>query len=79
MPPKSAGARMRIHMFGVAPEFQGKGYGKILLRAAIDRMQQEGAKSVELTVDEKNATALALYDSFGFSLKNRSLWYEKKI
>jgi mycothiol synthase len=68
---------MRIHMLGVDPEFQGEGLGKKLLQTAIYQMYKQGAKTVELTVDSENTPAVSLYNSLGFTLKSRSLWYEK--
>lgn len=71
--------RMRIHMLGIDPEFQGQGLGKKLLQTAIYRMEKQGAKTVELTVDSENTPAVSLYNSLGFTLKSRSLWFERKI
>ena len=33
----------------------------------------------ELTVDGENHTARALYESVGFKVRSRTLWYEKKL
>ncbi len=77
LPNDSGRIRMRIHMLGVDPEFQGQGLGKKLLQAAIYQMEEQGSKTVELTVDSENSPAVSLYNSLGFTLKSRSLWYEK--
>jgi len=69
----------RIHMFGIIPEFQGKGLGKMLLRIGLERMKEQGYKTVDLTVDEDNRPAVTLYDSMGFKEKYISLWYEKSL
>jgi ribosomal protein S18 acetylase RimI-like enzyme len=34
---------------------------------------------VDLTVDEANRPAFALYDSMGFEEKFASLWYERSL
>lgn len=77
LPIESGRRRMRIHMLGVDPEFQGQGLGKKLLQTAINKMEKQGVKTVELTVDSENTPAVSLYNSLGFTLKSRSLWYEK--
>jgi len=77
LPKDNGRVKMRIHMLGVDPEFQGEGLGKKLLQTAIYQMDKQGAKTVELTVDSENTPAVSLYNSLGFILKSRSLWYEK--
>lgn len=69
----------RIHMFGIAPEFQGRGLGKKLLRIGLEDMRDKEYRTVELTVDEENRPAFALYDSLGFKEKFTSIWYEKSL
>jgi mycothiol synthase len=69
----------RIHMFGILPEYQGRGFGKRLLRIGLEDMRDKEFNTVELTVDEANRPAFALYDSFGFREKFTSLWYEKTL
>ncbi len=71
--------KWRIHMVGIDPEFQGKGWGKKLLASGLRQVKGRGATSVELTVDSENAPALSLYRSFGFKLKARHFWYEKPL
>lgn len=78
LPLERDGAAMRIHMFGVDPDFRGKGWGKKILIASLYRMRRKKIKKVELTVDADNTPALALYGSLGFQLKCSSRWYEKK-
>lgn len=45
---------------------QGKGYGKAALRLLLDQMRADGAGTVHLSCDRRNAVALALYAAFGF-------------
>ena len=51
----------------VAPEFQGKGYGKRLLSALILQLQQQGIQTLWLEVRESNHTAQQLYTQLGFN------------
>ncbi len=71
--------KWRVHMFGVDPEFQGKGWGKKILAAGLKHLRTRGAISVGLTVDSENSPAIALYRSFGFKMRSRHFWYEKPL
>ncbi len=71
--------KARIHMFGIVPEYQGKGWGKRLLRTGLAILRDKKYKTVELTVDEVNRPACSLYESLGFREKFTSLWYEKSL
>jgi ribosomal protein S18 acetylase RimI-like enzyme len=75
----SAFKKGRIHMFGIVPEYQGRGLGKKLLSIGLGDLRDKEFKSVELTVDEANPPAFALYESSGFKEKFTSLWYEKSL
>ena len=46
--------------------------GRALVGAAIERARERGAKRMELDTNERNAGAIALYESFGFSTTNAS-------
>jgi ribosomal protein S18 acetylase RimI-like enzyme len=52
----------------VDPSARGSGVGRRLFRAARDALIARGCRRLELTVTETNATAIALYRSFGFEL-----------
>ncbi len=71
--------KWRVHMFGIDPESQGKGWGKKLLWAGLEYLKRKGARAVELTVDQENIPAVGLYKSFGFKTKRRDFWYEKSL
>lgn len=69
----------RIRMLGLAPEYRGRGTGKILLSAGLRYLKERGTSSVVLTVDSANTPALNLYRSAGFKTIAASLWYEKRL
>jgi len=69
----------RIHMLGVDPDYRGRGIGRQLLIAGISELARKGVRIIELTVDQENKTACALYRSIGFKVWRSSLWYEKKM
>jgi len=71
--------KWRLHMFGIDPEFQGKGWGKKLLQACWEHLRKREVSSLELTVDSENTPAIQLYKSVGFRLKSREFWYEKNL
>lgn len=49
---------------------RGAGLGRALVQAAIAAARARGARRMELDVNERNAAAIALYESFGFSATN---------
>jgi len=71
--------KWRLHMFGIDPEFQGKGWGKKLFQAGLDHSRRRETSSLELTVDSENTPAIHLYKSAGFRVKSREFWYEKDL
>jgi len=52
----------------VAPAHRGKGLGTALLKKALQRLETEGVKEIELGVDANNLPALKLYRKFGFTV-----------
>ena len=69
----------RIHMLGVAPNYRGKGLGRELMVIGLTRLRERGLRVAELTVDSENKAACALYESLGFEVQARTLWYEKLV
>ena len=70
----------------IAPDYQGKGYGKHLVKKICVKLNSMGCKAVHILVAKKNHYALNLYRSTGF--KNRGecsrydhdyYAYEKKL
>jgi ribosomal protein S18 acetylase RimI-like enzyme len=58
--------RGRIEPLGVARPYQGHGYGRLLLLAALHNLQRRGASTVEIGLWRENAVAMNLYKSLGF-------------
>ena len=69
----------RIHMLGVDPNQRGKGMGRGLMVIGLNRLRERGLRVAELTVDGENKAACALYQSLGFNVQARTLWYEKVV
>lgn len=51
---------------GVLAPYRGQGVGKALIGAALQKAKQKGLTRIELTVREKNTSAIALYEKMGF-------------
>ena len=54
----------------VLPDFQGKGYGKLMMRELIDTAKGHKVSKINLAVDKVNKTAINLYEKFNFKLEN---------
>jgi len=67
----------QVMTLGTAREYQGRGVGRALLQALVDRSRQLRATSLLLEVATDNEHALALYASFGFErLGIRKRYYQ---
>lgn len=56
-----------IYILGIDPKFQGKGIGKIMMKAGLNWLKQQGVSIATLYVDADNKRAIALYKSLGFA------------
>lgn len=65
----------RIPNLAVAPDQQGKGIGKALINAALDRLEQAGMELIKIETLETNETGKALYPRFGFEELVRQIHY----
>ena len=64
---RAAGDEAEILTLAVAPAARGKGLGRALLQAAINKAQAMGAQTMFLEVGADNPQALALYAGLGFA------------
>ena len=69
----------------VVPSLRGQGIGRTLLEAALNTARSEGATHMELGTSEDDTAALALYESAGFTNRERlpdgpsMLFYEREL
>jgi ribosomal protein S18 acetylase RimI-like enzyme len=69
----------------VVPARRGSGIGRSLLEAAIEAAREAGATHVELTTAETDTAAISLYESSGFTNREkgpdgpRMLYYEREL
>ena len=61
---------MYIYSFAISPESRGKGYGELLLRHVIDKLEEEmeTTENIILWVRLTNITAINLYKKVGFTI-----------
>jgi ribosomal protein S18 acetylase RimI-like enzyme len=69
----------------VAPALRGRGIGRALLEATIERARAEGATGIDLNTGETDTAARRLYESMGFTNREgrpdgpAMLFYEREI
>ena len=61
----------------VAADRRGEGFGEALLRHVIECARGSGAEVIHLEVRENNASAVALYQKYGFTIRGRKESYYK--
>ena len=60
------GGRVYWHLTAVAAEWQGKGIGKRIWRAMIERHSADGVRRIETTISAHNTAVINLYARLGF-------------
>jgi ribosomal protein S18 acetylase RimI-like enzyme len=60
--------KAHLAQLAVAPDFQGRGLGRLLLNRTIERLSEMGYDRLSLMVSRDNHRALDLYRSMGFEL-----------
>jgi GNAT superfamily N-acetyltransferase len=68
----SDAALVNVNQMWVAPEFRGRGLGRMLLRAALEWARGRKANRVHLSVACGNSPAMQLYVSEGFKPSGQS-------
>jgi len=61
------------------PDFQGRGLGKAVMAAGLQRMKAAGMRRAILGFDPNNAAARALYTSLGFSAAGYFAFYRREV
>lgn len=64
----SAGDDEELLTLTVAPEYEGRGYGRILLETLLLEATARGAKRLFLEVRQSNQRAIHLYETAGFKM-----------
>ena len=63
----SSGLECYLAELYVVPGSRGRGLGRSLMEAALDRARGRGADTMEIGVDEPDTAARRLYESLGFT------------
>jgi mycothiol synthase len=64
-----------FYVVGIDPDTQGKGLGRRLTEAGLDRMRQNDIPSAHLYVEADNVAAVRLYRSLGFENDSVDIQY----
>jgi ribosomal protein S18 acetylase RimI-like enzyme len=64
-----------IHILAVNPDYQGRGVGAEMVRAAIRLAQEEGMKSIRLDALASNTPGRQLYERLGFEFRGKQHLY----
>lgn len=62
----------------VAPEYQGLGIARAMVRDAIEELRASGVKRIELIVESDNPRAIAFYERLGFATEGRLRKFYKR-
>ena len=65
-----------LYGLGIAPQFQGKGYGRTLLNLLLTKIADRKTSYLTLQVGSENQKAFSLYRSSGFQIKTQYDYYE---
>ncbi len=64
-----------IHLLGIRPEYQGRGFGRAMLRAIINLSKTAGKKALRLDTLKCNTPSHHLYESEGFVYRGMQKMY----
>ena len=74
---KREGDEVEIYVVGVAPQAAGRGLGRALMQAGLERMHATGAERTSLYVEGDNDAALSLYRSLGYEQLSIDVQYRR--
>jgi ribosomal protein S18 acetylase RimI-like enzyme len=64
---------LEVTTMGIAPEFRGLGYGRLLMNKAEEVARQMGFGTIELSVSGNNRRARDLYRDLGYDTTRRTM------
>lgn len=73
------GIRAQLEAVRIDDGYQGKGYGKQLIRWAIGRAKERGAHLVQLTTDKQRPDAKRFYEQLGFVASHEGMKLHFKL
>jgi dTDP-4-amino-4,6-dideoxy-D-galactose acyltransferase len=69
--------RGQIGLVSVSEASRGKGLGKVMVLAALDWFEMQGAKETTVVTQGRNVAAQRLYQRCGFITRTVQLWFHK--
>ena len=63
------GRRGYVHHLAVDPNYQKKGFGKLLMNELIKRFRQEGVHKVHLFIEKRNNKVVDFYRNLGWEVR----------
>ncbi|WBM81072.1 mycothiol synthase [Cryobacterium breve] len=71
-------AEGEIYVVGVSPEWSGRGLGRRLMTAGLERLRRRGVTQATLYVEADNGPAVRLYRSLGFTDRTVDVQYRRR-
>lgn len=68
-----------VYVLAVAPDAQGLGLGRLLLRTGLAHLHARGCRTALLYVDLASAGAVRLYESEGFAIRHLEVCYAEDV
>jgi ribosomal protein S18 acetylase RimI-like enzyme len=72
MPPAGTGSAVEIATLYVQPRHHGRGLGRALLQAGLQRCAELGAEAPWLATNAQNTAAIAFYQRMGFEISGQT-------
>ena len=67
----------RIGLIAVEQSLRGKGFGRLLLEAAVANSLEMGARKIKVATQGTNIAALKLYENSGFRVNDVRIWFHR--
>lgn len=68
-----------IFGFGITPKYQGKGFGKAMLKLMLEDLIKQNVDIIMIDVNSTNERAFNLYKKYGFKVQTAIEYYRKEI
>jgi ribosomal protein S18 acetylase RimI-like enzyme len=65
------GHRGWVYHVAVVPAVRRRGYGRVMMAAAEERLRALGCPKLNLQIDRANAAVVAFYESLGYTVEDR--------
>ena len=68
-----------IFGFGITPKYQGKGFGKDMLKLMLKDLIKQNVEKIMIDVNSENEKAFNLYKKYGFEVQTAFEYFRKKV